>query len=103
MDSSVKLFILYMQLASDAFITSHPSLLHGGARGGCSLAFPSDMQTIQRETTDSVTPVTRDGGRARLAVSTPVVPPEFGGPLIDDTLPDGAPDDKCKKTTLRNI
>ncbi len=38
----------YMQLASNAYISSHPGVFRGGARGGFTLAFPSDMPTIQR-------------------------------------------------------
>ncbi len=90
----------FMQLASDACINSHPGVLRGGARGGCSLAFPSDMPTVEMEETDPVVPVTRDGGRVRMAASTPVVSPELGGPLFEDTLPENAPDDKCSLLTL---
>ena len=61
-----------------------------------------DMPTIEREKTDPVAPITRDGGRERLAVSTPVAAQELGGPLVDDTLPEDTPDDKCAKMTFRN-
>ena len=50
----------YMQLAFEAFISSNPGLLHGGARGGYTLEFPSDMQTIKKEETDPTAHTTRE-------------------------------------------
>ena len=92
----------YMQLASEAFISSNPGLLHGGARGGYTLEFPSDMQTIKKEETDPTVHTTRDGGMATLAKSTPIVMRELGDPLVEDTLPSDTPDDQCLNLTLRN-
>ena len=92
----------YMQLASEAFISSNPGLLHGGARGGYTLEFPSDMQTIKKEETDPTAHTTRDGGMATLAKSTPIVMRELGDPLVEDTLPSDTPDDQCLNLTLRN-
>ncbi len=91
-----------MQLASDAFISSNPGMLYGGARGGCKLSFPLDMPSVGKEESDPTASVTRDGARATLATSTPIAMAELGDPLVADTLPQNTPDDECLKLTLRN-
>ena len=92
----------FMQLASDAFISSNPGLLYGGSRGGCRLEFPSDMQTIQKEEPEPAVRINRDGGVAILAKSTPIVMKQLGDPLVEDILSPDTPDDQCLTLTLRN-